>query len=73
MKKITGKFKKDSNFITVYCDNTIYTIARNTDNWGYVKVGERTAMGQILTQEAFDKWASECTEVGTFELSSAQK
>ena len=67
--KITGKYEKDDNFITVYSNNTIYTIARNTDNWGCVKVGERTAMGQILTQEAFDKWASECTEVGTFELS----
>ena len=69
MKKITGKFEKDNNFITVYCDNTIYTIAKNTGDWACVKVGERTATGQILTQEAFDKWASECTEVGTFELS----
>ena len=67
--KITGKYETNSNFTTVYCDNTIYTIARNTDNWGCVKVGERTAMGQILTQETFDKWASECIEVGTFELS----
>ena len=69
MKKITGRFEKDSNFTIVYCDNTVYTIARNTGDWACVKVGERTAMGYILTQETFDKWASECTEVGTFELS----
>ena len=69
MKKITGKFEKDDNFTTVYCDDTIYTIAKNTGDWACVKVGERTATGQILTQEAFDKWASQCTEVGTFELS----
>ena len=69
MNKITGKFEKDSNFINVYFDNAIYTIAKNTGDWACVKVGERTATGQVLTQEAFDKWASECTEVGTFELS----
>ena len=67
--RITGKYEKDSNFITVYCDNTVYTITKNTDDWDCVKVGQKTAMGQVLTQEAFDKWASECTEVGTFELS----
>lgn len=66
--KITGKYKKDDNFITVYCDNTIYTIAINTGDWGSVSVGQKTAMGQILTQETYDKWDSECTEVGTFEL-----
>ena len=67
--KITGKYKVDQNFITVYCDNTVYTIARNTGDGGSVKVGERTFMGQILTQEAYDKWASECEKEGTFELS----
>lgn len=67
--RITGKYERDYNFTTVYFDNAIYTIAKNTGDWACVKVGERTATGQILTQEAFDKWASECTEVGTFELS----
>ena len=68
MKKITGSFKKDSNFTTIYCNNVIYTIARNTGDWSCIKVGERTATGHILTQEIYDKWVSECTEVGTFEL-----
>ena len=66
--KITGKYKKDDNFTTVYYDNTIYTIARNTGNWGSVTVGQMTAIGQILTQEVYDKWASECEREGTFEL-----
>ena len=68
MKKIKGKYETDQNFTTVYCDNTIYTIARNTGDWGSVAVGQRTAMGQILTQEVYDKWASECEKEGTFEL-----
>lgn len=66
--KITGKYKKNDNFTIVYCDNTIYTIAINTGDWGSVAVGHKTAMGQILTQEAYDKWASECEKEGTFEL-----
>lgn len=46
-KKIFGKYETDSNFTTVYCDNTIYTIARNTGDWGCVAVGQRTAMGRF--------------------------
>ena len=69
MKKIKGKYETDSNFTTVYCDNTVYTIARNTGEWSCIKVGETTAMGQILTQEAYDKWTSECEREGTFEIS----
>ena len=68
MRKIKGKYETDQNFTTVYCDNTIYTIARNTGDWGCIKVGETTAMGQILTKEAYDKFASECGREGTFEL-----
>ncbi|MFG6325880.1 MAG: hypothetical protein K1W00_03435 [Lachnospiraceae bacterium] len=65
---IKGKFEKDSNFITVFVDNRIYTIARNTGEWASVGVGERTAMGQILTQETYDKWVSACSKEAAFEL-----
>lgn len=71
--KIYGKYETDENFITVYSDNAIYTIARNTGNWNCRAVGEKTAMGQILTQEAYDKWMSECTEEGSFELSDERR
>ena len=67
--KITGKYEVDQNFTTVYCDNTVYTIARNTGEWACVSVGSRTAMGQTLTQEIYNKWASECEKEGTFVLS----
>ena len=58
---VTGKFKKDENFTTVYADNRIYTIARNTGEYGVAAVG-------VITQELYDKWSSECAETGTFEL-----
>lgn len=66
--KITGKFEKDDSFTTIYCNNVIYTIARHTGDWGSVAVGQMTATGHILTQEIYDKWASECEREGTFEL-----
>jgi len=66
--KITGKFKKDQNFITVFANNTVYTIARNTGDWGFRKVGDYTGYGK-LTQEIYDKWVSECESEGDFELS----
>lgn len=68
MKEITGRYFVDSNFVTVYCDNTIYTIARATKEWASCKVGDKTAMGAVLTQEAYDKWAAECTKEKTFQL-----
>lgn len=66
--KITGKYEKDDSFTYVYSENKIYTIARGTGEWGFVEVGKRTAMGQVLDQGTYDKWESECTESGTFEL-----
>ena len=68
MIKIKGMYKQDSNFTTVCCDNTVYTIA-STGDWGCVTVGQVTAMGQVLTQEWYNKILSECVEEGTFTLS----
>lgn len=69
MRTIKGKWEKDSNFTTVYCDNAVYTISNVTGEWAACPVGSRTATGHILTQEIYDKWASECEKEGTFELS----
>jgi hypothetical protein len=66
---IRGKFSRDNNFTHVYCDNTIYVIARNTGDWACVSVGDRTNMGGVLTQEVYDEWASKCVKEGTFVLS----
>ena len=66
--KIKGKYKREMGFIYVYSNNTVYTISIYDGNWSCCKVGNRTAMGQILTQEAYDRWESECSKVGEFEL-----
>lgn len=66
--RIKGKYTKDDNFIDVYCDNAVYTIARNTGEWGVLKVGERSAMGQILDQATYDKLAAQCEKAGEFVL-----
>ena len=66
---IKGKYKRDSNFTEIYTENTMYTIARNTGDWGCVKIGERMASGRILTKETFEAWKSECEKWGEFELS----
>lgn len=66
---ITGVYKKDANFTTVYTEDTIYTIARNTGEWSYRKIGDWLACGGKLTPEIFQEWKAECTETGTFELS----
>lgn len=67
-----ARYTCDDNFTDIYAGNRIYTIARNTGNWGSVAVGERMAMGGVLTQELYDKWCSECTSTGTFELKEAE-
>ncbi len=68
MKRITGKYTRDDNFADVYCNNAVYTIARSTGEWGVLHVGERSAMGQILDQDTYDRLAAEAEKEGTFEL-----
>lgn len=66
--KVTGKYKKDENFTKVYSGNRIYTIARNTGEYGVTAVGDHAAIGGVITQELYDRWSTECAETGTFEL-----
>ena len=48
--------------------DTIYTIAQATGEWGCVKIGDRTAMGPILTQKAYNQIEATCHEYGMFDL-----
>ena len=66
--RINGSYKKENGFINVYSNNTVYTIATYDGNWSCCKVGERTAMGQVLTQEAYDRLEFECSNAREFEL-----
>ena len=65
---ITGKYYTDSNFIYLFKNATMYTIARNTGDWGSVTVGGCTAFGQKVTQADFDRWIANADREGTFEL-----
>ena len=66
--KITGKYYVDDNFTYLFKNSTMYTIARNTGDWGSVTFGEHTAYGQKVTQADFDRWIANADSEGTFEL-----
>ena len=62
------RIQKDQNFTTIYTEDSLYTVARNTGEWSYRKMGNWLACGGKLTPELFQEWKAECTETGTFEL-----
>lgn len=66
--KITGRYTVDENFITVFTEDTMYTLCRRSTDWGKRKVGEWLACGGELTCELFDSLAARCSKVGTFTL-----
>lgn len=67
--RITGKYEIDGDFITVYTEDAIYTIARKTGDWGGVKIGTYMGgCGAVLTAVLLAEWRGKCTEEGTFEL-----
>lgn len=66
--RITGKYYTDANFVNICTeDGTLYTIARNTGDWGCRKIGEQTGFG-VFDQAAFNAELEQCTQTGTFEL-----
>ena len=66
--KITGKYITDDNFTTVFTNNAMYVIANNNYDWSCLHIGERTAMGILISRELFNSLKSEATLTGTFEL-----
>lgn len=67
MMIIFGKYKSENGLTQLFSNNTLYEIV-SPSNWRCIKVGQLTATNHIFTQEVYDKWASEYTEYGTFEL-----
>ena len=65
---VHGCYTKDENFTTVFSGGVMYTIARNTGDWGSVKVGGRVASGQVFTKADYNRLKEDCDQVGTFEL-----
>lgn len=69
--RVAGKYERDENGTRVYSNNAIYEIARNSGEWGVLKVGECDRQGNILTLEQFKEWESACGKTGTFDLKEA--
>lgn len=53
---VTGKYEKGENYTRVYSNNAICEIARNSGEWGVLKVGEHDRQGNALTLEQFKEW-----------------
>ena len=66
--RVRGCYTKDSNFITLFSSDTMYTIARNTGEWGSVRVGGTFANGRPVTKADYERMKEECDQVGTFVL-----
>ena len=67
---ITGKFKTDCDTIMVYSDGNIYGLSRHSNDWGSNRIGGYAPGGQI-TAELYQRCENECTETGTFVLTSS--
>jgi len=65
---VTGCYTKDSNFITVYSGDVMYTIARGTGEWRSVRVGGTFANGRPFTKADYERFKEECDNVSTFTL-----
>lgn len=48
--KVKGMYYEDSNFVYLFEGKSLYTIAKNSGDWGVVTVGGYTAFGQKVTQ-----------------------
>lgn len=71
-KIIRARYEIDENFITVYSDNTVYTIARATHEYACKAVGDITATGVILTQNMFDGGEERAPLFGEFVFSDSR-
>lgn len=69
---IIGCYTRDDNFDTVFSNDVMYTIARNTGEWRSVKVGGTLANGQPFTKADYERFKEECDQVGTFILEEGE-
>ena len=66
--KVKGRYYTDQNFVTVCANNTVYTKAKNSGEWGSVKVGDRTFAGWKFEQEDYDQELAKCDKEGVFDV-----
>lgn len=66
--QIAGMYFGDDNFVYVFANNRIYTIACNTGEWSYIAVGDTTHWGMVLDKDSYRKLAMLADSYGTFTL-----
>ena len=67
---ITGAYKKDQNFTTIYTENIMSKINHETGEVSHIKVNDRLPSGSILTPNLFQEWKAKCTKTCTFDVFS---
>lgn len=66
--RVIGCYTRGDNFTTVFSNDVMYTIARNTGEWDSVRVGGTFANGRPFTKADYERFKEECDHVGTFVL-----
>lgn len=66
--KISGKYTQDDDFVTIFSDDTMYTIDKGTLDCGTWHIGDVLPTGDVLTREAFDARREQCLDAGDFVL-----
>ncbi len=66
--KITGKYTQDDDFVSIFSDDTMYTIDKGTLELETYCIGDTLPSGDTLTQDLFDARKSQCTNEGDFVL-----
>lgn len=61
--RITGRTGEDRNYVYVYTEDTVWTKAKATGQWGSRKVGE---CGYDRKSHEFNK--NQCTQSGAFDI-----
>ena len=65
---VIGCYTRDDYFDTVFSNDVMYTINRNTGKWGSVRVGDTFDNGMAFTKADYERYKEECDSVGVFTL-----
>lgn len=68
--RIEGKYTQDDNFVTIYTEDTLYILDKETLEFESRRVGDKVASKEILTQEFFDEQKNLCENEGVFILNN---
>lgn len=66
--KIAGRYTQDDDFVTIFAEDTMYTIDKGTLDCETWHIGDVLPSGDVLTQETFDARKAQCQDEGDFVL-----